>query len=211
MPKLQSGAGGTTESTWQEKMVTAGRLVCDTHLSSKEFLPREKNYSLADLALSQLNEKKAVIESEDVSLYFNESASLVNLIKNTENDSWVALRLMFKLQVIPLTHQLTCLSGNLWSRSLTGGRAERIEYLLLHKFYDLNYILPDKKLAKNQSGGKKKAAYAGGKVLEPQKGLYDKYVLLLDFNSLYPSIIQEYNICFTTITRKKVSLLNFQF
>lgn len=130
---------------------------------------------------------------------------------------------MFKLQVLPLTKQLTNLAGNLWARTMTGARAERNEYLLLHEFHKNKYICPDKtfgpkpaavieavenddddggeQVVPKKASGRRKPAYLGGLVLEPKKGFYDKYVLLLDFNSLYPSIIQEYNICFTTVQR----------
>jgi len=141
---------------------------------------------------------------------------------HTTNDAFLVLRLMLKLQLIPLTKQLTGLSGNLWCRTLKGARAERIEYLLLHEFHAMKYVLPEKKLldkkfvvkednvdeVNDHDGSRKvggvarsraKASYAGGLVLEPKKGLYDTFILLLDFNSLYPSIIQEYNLCFTTM------------
>jgi DNA polymerase elongation subunit (family B) len=99
---------------------------------------------------------------------------------------------------------------------LTGTRAERNEFILLHEFTKNDYICPDKQFGKAKVavaepeedengelvvGSKKKDKYKGGLVLEPQKGLYDKFVLVMDFNSLYPSIIQEYNICFTTVDR----------
>lgn len=113
------------------------------------------------------------------------------------------------LQIIPLTKQLTTIAGNLWFRSLQNARAERNEWLLMHEFHSRKFLCPDKKTlsskeAKKQQFGdddeevgqgntkrpkRGKAKYGGGLVLDPKAGFYDTIILLLDFNSLYPSII----------------------
>uniref|UniRef100_A0A3P9JLP4 DNA-directed DNA polymerase n=1 Tax=Oryzias latipes TaxID=8090 RepID=A0A3P9JLP4_ORYLA len=132
------------------------------------------------------------------------------MLELTWTDAKLILQIMCELNVLPLALQITNIAGNVLSRTLMGGRSERNEYLLLHAFHDKNYIVPDKpsfKKAQLEMVGtlkktRKKAAYSGGLVLDPKVGFYDQFVLLLDFNSLYPSIIQEFNICFTTVQRE---------
>ncbi|KAN0009712.1 hypothetical protein ACTFIU_007011 [Dictyostelium citrinum] len=186
----------------------SGRLICDSYLVCKEFLPKEKNYSLVELSKNQLSIDKPEINYLSIEPYFETTKKLNIFIEINENDCYIVFLLIFKLLVFPLTKQLTNLAGNQWDKSLKSNRAERIEYLLLHNFHEKKYLLPDKVYQKNSggSGGKDKdnhAAYSGGLVLEPKIDFYDRYVVLLDFNSLYPSIIQEYNVCFTTINRVK--------
>lgn len=142
------------------------------------------------------------IEPQDIPVWFNASKNIVQLCQHTLMDCQLVGRLLDKLQVLPLTRQLTNISGNCWARTMKGNRAERTDYLLLHEFRKLKYICPDKQVYDNDNkstGRREKAKYSGGLVLEPKKGLYDTFILLLDFNSLYPSIIQEYNLCHTTM------------
>lgn len=262
----------------------AGRLLVDTYVCSRD-LVREVEYSLANLAGKLLQQQRADLQPHQVRAMCDDAHSFLQLVGHAESDAWLALGLMHSLAVVPLTLQLACLSGFLWSRTLQGNRAQRIEMLLLHEFRARKFLLPDKPERGSDgrsSGGKKgkpaagtegegdaaasderadtpakskgpqyagspcaasscgvlislrgvgeshrcarganvhvekpdqlqnglkpdlaptHSRPAGGLVLEPKRGLYSRFVLLLDFNSLYPSIIQEFNICFTTVVR----------
>ncbi|XP_026057085.1 DNA polymerase alpha catalytic subunit-like [Carassius auratus] len=211
MPKLGGRSG------FAEKSATCGRLVCDVEISAKELI-RCKSYHLTELAAQILKTERVVVPPENIRNFYSDSPHLLYLLELTWMDAKLILQIMCELNVLPLALQITNIAGNVMSRTLMGGRAERNEYLLLHAFHEKNFIVPDKQFFKKpqqdmgededvDSGkGKsnktrKKAAYAGGLVLDPKVGFYDKFILLLDFNSLYPSIIQEFNICFTTVER----------
>uniref|UniRef100_A0AAQ5ZGX6 DNA polymerase n=1 Tax=Amphiprion ocellaris TaxID=80972 RepID=A0AAQ5ZGX6_AMPOC len=210
MPKL----GG--RSAFAEKSATCGRLVCDVEISAKELI-RCKSYHLTELTAQVLKTERITVPQEEIKNLYSDSPHLLYLLELTWTDAKLILQIMCELNVLPLALQITNIAGNVMSRTLMGGRSERNEFLLLHAFHDKNYIVPDKPSFKKtqqemvegeddvdagKGKRKKKAAYAGGLVLDPKVGFYDKFVLLLDFNSLYPSIIQEFNICFTTVQRE---------
>ncbi|KAH7821761.1 DNA polymerase alpha catalytic subunit, Pola1 [Monocercomonoides exilis] len=307
------------------QFATAGRLLCDVAISAKEFR-RERNYSLPTLSETVLSKNVEEYEGSLVKASCLSSMDVMRMIKHTERLSQISFEMMLALNVVSLTKQLANITGTLWARVLIGGRAERVENLLLHRFAaDRTIILPDKntrrtantgseqtegvrghegdeqkgeeademdergknvkgksilsKLSKARkvvtqkkprgnganeeeaeeidvadadeigdrdedeiedgTGGdgmltledatrkmtlsnqpeakkqaqpqeskrarRKKAAYKGGFVLDAERGFYNNYILVLDFNSLYPSIIREKNLCHTTLPRGQYS------
>ncbi|KAF4148735.1 DNA polymerase alpha zinc finger [Phytophthora infestans] len=186
-----------------------GRLFCDTYVSSKELLPSQNNYTLSYLVERLLHKQRLDVEMTEIpQILLGGPNNFVKFLRHTLDDAMFVLHLMHKLEILPLSKQLANLCGYMWTRTLEANkRAERIEYLLLHEFSRSKnkFIVPEKfksRTEADKSNKRREASYAGGMVFAPKKGLYDNFVVLLDFMSLYPSIIREYNICFTTVERQ---------
>lgn len=209
-------------SFFAERHLLAGRLMCDVaNDMGKSLMTKCQQWSLTEMCRLYLGsdcirrelDNEAVLKTWAIT-----RNGLLDYVGHCDADTFLVAALVLKLQMLPLTKVLTNLAGNSWARTLSGTRAERNEYILLHEFHRNKYICPDKIYGKGRAkiadepadgeeGGdtKKKDKYKGGLVFEPEKGLYDKYILVMDFNSLYPSIIQEFNICFTTVDRSETS------
>ncbi|ELA46508.1 DNA polymerase (pol2) [Vavraia culicis subsp. floridensis] len=112
-----------------------------------------------------------------------------NCGKKYAEDTFCAL---IKLGVLDLCKELCEITGHQLDRTITF-RAERTEYLLMHSMYQKKWLICRERKGNNH--------YTGGLVLEPRTGLFEN-IILIDFNSLYPSIIIEENLCFSTINRK---------
>ncbi|KAH7144073.1 hypothetical protein EDB81DRAFT_948077 [Dactylonectria macrodidyma] len=204
-------------NVFAERQVIAGRLLCDlANEAGKSVMFKCQSWSLTEMCSLYLpgdNRRREIDNEAALASWAKEKQGFMDYVTHMEADTHYIAALALNVQMLPLTKVLTNLAGNSWARTLTGTRAERNEYILLHDFHRHKYICPDKQTFRGRQkaeeeqreaeggDGKKKDKYKGGLVFEPEKGLYDKFVLVMDFNSLYPSIIQEYNICFTTVER----------
>jgi DNA polymerase alpha subunit A len=211
--------GKTGGNVFAERQIIAGRLLCDlANDAGKSTMYKCQSWSLTEMCSLYLpgdNRRRDVDNEAALKTWATTANGLMDYVTHMEADTYFITALALRVQILPLTKVLTNLAGNSWARTLTGTRAERNEYILLHEFHRNKYIVPDKQGFKGRQkeeddedgetgDSKKKDKYKGGLVFEPEKGLYDKFVLVMDFNSLYPSIIQEFNICFTTVDRSTV-------
>ncbi len=105
------------------------------------------------------------------------------------------LRLMSKLDTIGKTCEFAKVYGIEFYHVLSRGSQFRVESMMLRIARKLNYTaLSCSQKQKSQM----RAPECIPLTLEPESKFYQDPVAVLDFQSLYPSVIIAYNICFTT-------------
>ena len=105
------------------------------------------------------------------------------------------LEMLEKLELVKRTSELAKILGLDFFSVLSRGSQFRVESLLLRITKKHNFILhsPSREQVNSQ-----KAVQCIPLVLEPLSSVYTSPVLVLDFQSLYPSLIIAYNLCFST-------------
>lgn len=111
----------------------------------------------------------------------------------------ISLRIARKLDLLVRTAELAQIYGILFFEVLSRGSQFRVESVLHRYAKPLGYVLvsPSREQVMHQNRQEGIAL-----VMEPHSGFYTDPVLVLDFRSLYPSIVIAYNLCYSTLLGK---------
>lgn len=181
-----------------------GRIMVDSfEIVKKDF--SLQRYGLDFVAETLLKQKKDDVKHSEIDkLWRGDQEGFRKLISYSRKDSVLAMDLVLKLNLVDKYIALSKVSGTLLQDTLDSGETARIENFLLREFNKEGYVFPCKPDA-SEIGKREKervVGLKGGFVLEPEKKLHSN-VAVLDFRSMYPSIIQTFNICPTTIVRNE--------
>ncbi|KAI5191763.1 DNA polymerase alpha subunit A [Nematocida minor] len=199
------GSAKVYDATSKSSSVSSGvSLVCDLsrYIESvsklTEYTLEEmcKTYSIAYSTLPIKG--SAQITEESCTHAKNSCASSDPVLSlNMSRISSIEMNAIFKRgSLLALAEKLARITGASLNSIFNGYKSDRVEYLLLHRMRDNKYLIPKRAVHAKVDD---KDTYEGGHVFLEKTGLYsESYIALFDFNSLYPSIIQEYNVCFST-------------
>ncbi|MCX9085255.1 MAG: DNA-directed DNA polymerase [Candidatus Methanoperedens sp.] len=175
-----------------------GRIAVDVlPLLRKEF--SLKQYTLRNSAKELLGTEKLDIPILEMEDHWNDNGEkLSKFIEYARRDSELALLFLLKLRLIDKYIALARVSGTLLQDILDGGQTQMVENLILRE-----YMKNDRVLATRPTGEVSGERYeegeelAGAEVLPPKKGLLEN-IVILDYKSLYPTIMMAHNLCYTT-------------
>ncbi|XP_010854900.1 PREDICTED: DNA polymerase zeta catalytic subunit isoform X2 [Bison bison bison] len=105
------------------------------------------------------------------------------------------LQMLEQLDLIGKTSEMARLFGIQFLHVLTRGSQYRVESMMLRIAKPMNYIPVTPSV---QQRSQMRAPQCVPLIMEPESRFYSNSVLVLDFQSLYPSIVIAYNYCFST-------------
>jgi DNA polymerase I len=175
-----------------------GRIAVDVlPLLRREF--SLKQYTLRNAAKELLSSEKLEIPFLEMENYWNDNGEkLSKFIEYARRDSELALLFLLKLHLIDKYIALARVSGTLLQDILDGGQTQMVENLMLREYMRHDRVLPSRPTGEmSEERYDEGEELAGGEVLPPKKGLLEN-IVILDYKSLYPTIMMAHNICYTT-------------
>jgi DNA polymerase delta subunit 1 len=111
-------------------------------------------------------------------------------------DAYLPQRLMDKLSCLENYTEMARVTGVPFNFLLSRGQQVKFISQLFRKALEQKLVIPNLRSESSDD------QYEGATVIEPTRGYYDVPIATLDFASLYPSIIQAHNLCYTTLIDK---------
>lgn len=159
-----------------------------------------KQYTLKNVARTLLDIEKFDVSLQQMGEYWNDDGEkLAEFIEYARRDSVLALRLLLNLKLLDKYIALSQVSGALMQDVLDGGQSSMVDNLMFREFKKRDRVIPPRPeqdlTSKRHSDSEE---LKGGAVLEPVRGLL-KDVVVLDYKSLYPTIMMAHNLCYSTV------------
>lgn len=147
--------------------------------------------SLGEVSSEILGDKKIDMELEDVLESWRRGKNLEKLGEYCLKDSELAFRLGEYL--LPQILELSRLIGQTPFNITRMAYSQLVEWYLSRVAFENDRIIPSQPKYKEIQKRRKRDPYVGGFVKEPKEGIHEK-IVVLDFKSLYPTIMATFNI-----------------
>ena len=153
-------------------------------------------YTFQNCVYALLRTKVPYFSPAQLTGWFNIESSRRRCLDSIVQRAVLDLEMIECIDLISRTCELARVYGIDFFSVITRGSQYRVESLLLRLAHTQNYILlsPSKSQVANQS-----AMECLPLVMEPESRFYTSPVLVLDFQSLYPSMVMAYNLCYSTL------------
>lgn len=156
-----------------------------------------RSYTLNSVCAQFLGEQKEDVHHTMITELFNGTPETRRrLAVYCLKDAYLPQRLMDKLSCLENYTEMARVTGVPFNYLLSRGQQVKFVSQLFRKALDQKLVIP------NMTPSGSDEQYEGATVIEPTRGYYSVPIATLDFASLYPSIIQAHNLCYTTLLNK---------